>query len=148
MRVRRATGADIDRILRVGLREADRAEARKLGLNPSYILRESFTLSDFCAALDYKGRVFAVGGVARKTLMSDTGLIWLLCTDEVEECSLGFLRASKSILSRVDKEYDRLENIVDVENVSTIKWLSWLGFTFEDDPVITPLGFKFLRFRR
>lgn len=148
MKVRPATASDLDRIMAVGLRSADRVETMRLGIDPDTVLYNSFAISDFCAALAGEGGAIAVGGVARKSLIGDIGLIWMLGTPEIEDNPTAFLRSTKAFLQRVQKEYASLENIVDADNYRTIRWLRWLGFEFDANPVITPLGYPFWRFRR
>lgn len=75
------------------------------------------------------GRVVCMFGVGAATVLSLTGVPWLLATDELEKHARAFLRRNKQGLLEMSEGYTLLRNYVDVRNRAAIRWLGWLGFT-------------------
>lgn len=67
-------------------------------------------------------------GVARGTLLSDTGIPWLLGTDALVDDRRLFLKVSRLILKNMSEGYKALENYVSTENKASFCWLRHLGF--------------------
>lgn len=88
-------------------------------------------------------------GVARPSMLSSSGIPWMLGTDKLVESrrnQLIFLRRNKKYVEEMKIGYNILENFVSMKNKFSVKWLSWLGFTIDEEPVISMTGVEFRRF--
>ena len=72
----------------------------------------------------------------------------LIASKHAQEHPVLFARETKRLLGVFDTQYRRLENHVDAGNGQIIRWLEWLGFTFDPDPVLSATGHAVLRFWR
>lgn len=68
--------------------------------------------------------VHAIGGIA------NDNVIWMLCTDKVEQEPINFLRFCKETLSYLLADKKVLYNTVWKENKLHVKWLKWMGAKF------------------
>lgn len=75
------------------------------------------------------GRVVCMFGVGSATVLSLTGVPWLLATKELENHGRAFIRRNKRELLKMSRGYNLLRNYVDARNLVSIRWLRWLGFT-------------------
>lgn len=66
------------------------------------------------------------------------GTAWMLCSEELFEYTIQFLRECPYWVQEMGKEYDYLFNFVDKENVVALRWLKYLGFT--EDKEIAEYG--------
>ena len=107
-----------------------------------------------CKGLDTKGISWTIIvngvpigmiGVARGTLLSDTGTPWLLGTDALVDDKILFLRVSRVILKNMSEGYKMLENYVSTENKASLCWLRHLGFKIGEE-VKSVTGVIFKRF--
>jgi len=133
---------------RRGLRECDVLELRRIGCADPYLaLLMSVEASEVAMAAYTPRGVACVLGVARPSLLAPTATIWLLAHGDIERYAVRFLKECKRVLALLLAHYGRLENCIDVDNVKTIAWLEWLGFTVDRDSVVqSPMGFPFYRF--
>lgn len=81
----------------------------------------------------YDGEVICIFGLRPVTMLSDEAYVWMLGTDLIESEAKTFLRESKSWVRFMSGKYSRIFNYVDKRNKTAIRWLKWLGFTFEKD---------------
>lgn len=58
------------------------------------------------------------------------GLVWLLCTDEVQDAKLSVFKEARKVIQRWLNEYGMLQNYAFVENTLHLSWIKALGFTF------------------
>ncbi len=84
-------------------------------------------------------------GAAPGTLVSGTGVPWLLATNTLEKHGTAFLRRNRDAVKRMTHQFSRLENWVDARNVVSRRWLMWLGFHCE---AAVPYGASGLLFHR
>tara|TARA_Y100000310_G_scaffold25627_1_gene24512 strand:+ start:7915 stop:8385 length:471 start_codon:yes stop_codon:yes gene_type:complete len=91
------------------------------------------------------GVVLCIFGIAQRTVMSDTGIPWMLTTHYLPLHARAVLRANKGWIERARANYPLLMNYVDVRNRVAIRWLEWLGFELFDPE---PFGVERLPFQR
>lgn len=60
------------------------------------------------------------------------GCAWLLSTEEVSKHSLCLLKELKKEMERADEKYWLTYNFIYKENWLAKKWLSWLGYKFDN----------------
>ena len=145
----------VDTLLRKGLRRADVLEVWRIGgESPENALQTSVAGSEIGVTLLRDGEVVAVCGVCTFTkglLSSPTGAPWLLACDEFEspDTAKSMARISRVFIDHWHKVYGRLENVADPLHGRSLRYLQWLGFTFDwDVPLYGPHGDRLVRFWR
>jgi hypothetical protein len=58
------------------------------------------------------------------------GVVWALCTDEIVNHKISFLREIKKEFKKYDQQYWFLYNFIHKNNSFAKNWLKWLGFNF------------------
>jgi hypothetical protein len=125
----KATAAHVARIA-LNCREADRHELwTGWRHTPERALRFGLEQSSHVWTGVANMRPFCMVGVVPESVLSGSGRIWLIGTDEILEHQLAFLRRCRPILARMQAVYSTLSNEVAAENESAVRWLEWLGFT-------------------
>lgn len=141
------TGVTDDAVAYVAnnMRLADVAEVWALNrLSPRVALETSVAVTTYSCAAYVDGRPAAIFGVYGH-LLGDTGVPWLLGTDEVVKGARALLTHTKPFLRHQLMSYRKLENDVHAENRLAIRYLRWAGFTLEE-PHVTNTGAKAIRF--
>lgn len=96
-----------------------------------------------------EGKPVAILGLVPAPGMSDTGIPWLLCTEEAEAMPKAFLKYTPEYLGVFHAIYSRLLNAVPSTSIKTLAWLKHLGFTFgEPIPSPTQAGVEITPFYR
>lgn len=141
----RAEETHVGQLLRKGLRDADRLELyRASGMDDADALADSFHLSTDRYAILVDGLCIAMFGVCPDNLFTDTGVVWMLTSKEVETYWLRFARMSKRTVEILFDRWAHLYNWVDAENEVSLSWLKWLGFDVSEDTVAYgPFGCAF-----
>lgn len=76
--------------------------------------------------------IFAMCGVLPfSEQTSDFGIVWLLCTDKVEQHAISTYREIKKLLAKHKAQFPMMGNIM-LEGSSNRGFVERLGFTFED----------------
>jgi hypothetical protein len=128
------------------LRPFDRREVQALGFeDPLVGIKESAARSVWVrAALDEGGRVAAVWGVGALTDPPGCGAPWLLSTPTLARHRRAFLRGSPGEIGAMKEQFSALVGFVDARYAGALRWIGWLGFSFE--PYGEVNGAPFLRF--
>lgn len=114
------------------MRAADVKECRVLGnLSPREALDLSLSHYGVSWTAMFNGEPAAIFGVVNLSLMGGEGIGWLLGTTILEKHWRAFARASRAIFLDVLKHYDRITNVTHVDNTLSMRWLAWLGATFQ-----------------
>jgi hypothetical protein len=78
--------------------------------------------------------VTSVTGATRQgSLISAKGSPWLLGTGTILKVRKDFLRCCPFFVERMQQRFPRLENHIHAENLLSIHWLKWCGFTVEEE---------------
>ena len=85
--------------------------------------------------------VYAIWGVDKEEIES---VIWMLCTDKVEEKPITFLRYCKKYIEGLLDQHPLMHNYVWLGNYLHVKWLKWMGARFGE--IITRNGEPFQYF--
>ena len=123
------------------LRPDDRRELEEgHGLNPmEYLVLAAHEGS--CISFDMpNGKTAGMAGV------NPDGLIWMLCTPEIEEYPIAFVREAKRFVERQPNKL--LWNIIDKRNTLHLKLLKFLGFKFIREIKHGPQQLPFIEFCR
>ncbi|MDE3021849.1 MAG: hypothetical protein KGI54_08320 [Pseudomonadota bacterium] len=113
------------------MREADVTEVALLGYNPRQALELSYLLSKKCWTYIEDGKVLCIVGITKAPDDNNTGIPWMLATEEAFSNKARFLRANSPMLEELSQGYSGLWNIVHKGNRKAIRWLEWLGFEFK-----------------
>lgn len=151
MKVRIVVPAHTDHIfwLANNMSEADRDEvAAAVGMGPYRALADSLNRS-VAAWTGMAGDSIPVCmfGVTPVDILGGIGSPWLLGTNDVRRYAFTFLRLNRQYIPKMLSLFPLLVNYVDARHEVAIKWLKWLGFKFDPEPV--PYGiwdFPFYRF--
>lgn len=64
------------------------------------------------------------------------GVPWMLCTDAVDRVPRREMALlSRRVATRWKAEHDTLVNLVHAQNARAVRFVKWLGFTVEPEPV-------------
>ena len=149
VRHRAATPSDVDALLAAGIPPSNLQEIRRVAsMHPEAAIRATFGAADFRVSSWAGDEILAIWGATRKSLISSDGTYWLITSNHAQKYPVAFARETKRLLRVFDGHYRQLENFVDAGNEQIIRWLEWLGFSFDNDPVISATGHPVLRFWR
>lgn len=136
--------------LAASLRPADALEMRlRDGFSPADGVALSCFVSDALFAGRCGGRLFALFGGCRDSVLADTGTVWALGTRAIDASPRDFLRGSVEGLRRVMAalpEVEAFSNWVEVGNEASARWLEWLGAHWSGETQATVFGGRFRRF--
>lgn len=115
------------------MRTIDMLEIIGLGNHPRLALVESYKVTErpwTILTRDY--RMIGSFGVASSTI-EGMGVPWLLGTHRMHLIKRTFIEQSKEWLSRLfNDKYEVLTNYIMEDNKLSIRWLKWLGASFND----------------
>ncbi|WP_017773847.1 hypothetical protein [Paraburkholderia kururiensis] len=133
--------------LAANLRDEDRAEVHALtGADPERVIAFCAHTSIFSWVWLVDGNPAAIFGLSADSLMSETGMPWLLTTPLVELQPITFLRHGRTWRDRMAAMFPHLENYVDARYARCIRWLEWLGFEIHPAAPYGVHGMPFHRF--
>lgn len=94
------------------------------------------------------GRLIAIYGVVRQTALSRTGNPWMAATSALEEPYFRriFIERTHREIEWMAQGFDHFWNLVSIDNKIAIRWLKWIGFKFDDEPVDV-FGHQFKKFQ-
>ncbi|EOC1317148.1 hypothetical protein ACI09J_001770 [Cronobacter turicensis] len=141
-----ATQEHVESML-TNVRAADIAEFQAVnGWDARRVLESGLRTSTFSCAGLINGEVVTIFGVAPASMISGSGIPWLVGTDALEHHQFVFLRRCRRVVTAMLMTYPRLENYVDARNHVAKSWLHWLGFKLEDPVPYGIAGQPFHRF--
>lgn len=114
------------------LRQADVTEIEAIGLTPKQALKDSFEESVERYTVKLKGKPIAMFGLNPDDFLGKKAKIWILATDDLKIIQRRFTKHSKDFINEAFEKYSVLYNFIDVRNTDSIKWLEWLGASFND----------------
>ncbi|WP_259556270.1 hypothetical protein [Vibrio harveyi] len=95
----------------------------------------------------YSGdELLCIFGLSMKSMLSGYGSPWMIGTKNIENHKKDFWKGSVEALNWMKEYSGQLENIVHIENTTSIEWLSRLGFEFDEGLIDGLNGSKFKRF--
>jgi hypothetical protein len=121
------------RPLAANMRQADVDEVfASGGQSPAGALSYSIRHSSHAWTGLIDGKPVLMFGIVDANILTGTGVPWLLATPEIETRQREFLKRSIGFRDQLLGRYSVLRNFVDVRNVVSIRWLTWLGFKLLD----------------
>ena len=146
VKVVKATQDLIDQ-LKGNLREADERECWATShTHADDAVQKGFERSLLCWAGLYEEKPFCCFGVAAASLLGNTGVPWLLGTEDVKKAAYEVKYKAKEYINIMLEHFDYLENWIDARNKVSIKWLKHCGFEMFETPA--PYGVDGLLFHR
>lgn len=129
------------------LRPSDIAEiAAASGDAPDAALMRGFETSHLVwTALDANGP-FAMWGARGLSVLSETGVPWLLGTKELDRRHVEIARQSNYYVAKMAAFFPRLLNFIDARQTKSIRWLKWCGFHVEPAQPYGVSGLPFHKF--
>jgi hypothetical protein len=126
--IRPAQVGDVDIIL-ANCREREREAYARLGQSSHTYLASVLSQSaeSFSGLVD--GVPCCMWGVVRGSLLSDSAFLWLITCYMIEDYPFTFIRRSQIWLADLRKRYHYIHGVVQADNLVSVKWLKWLGFT-------------------
>lgn len=144
--VRQSVAAD-GAIIAANLRECDRAELEaSTSVKPVKAITDSIRLSAAAWTAEIDGIPIAVFGVTPTSLLAGIGSPWLLATTDCDSVTVPFVRLTRTYIPIMQSLFPVLENLVDVRNKKSIRWLKRLGFEFHEAEPHPYSGLLFCRF--
>ncbi|MDE3106474.1 MAG: hypothetical protein KGK08_14985, partial [Acidobacteriota bacterium] len=75
--------------------------------------------------------VYAIFGVGPLPDNPSVGIVWLLAHEEFPRHRKEILTTSKPYAEEMGKGFKWLMNVIDARHVTNLRWLKWVGFTFD-----------------
>lgn len=98
------------------------------GLDPFQALESGLRDSCWCWTALYDGKPCFMFGLARFSILGNSGSPWLLANNDYRKIKRIFLIESRKYVDLMLDECPELVNYVDARNKPAIRWLKWLGF--------------------
>lgn len=98
--------------------------------------------------VDVDGVPAIMYGMRPEGLLSDNGIIWMLATPDMYKIKRYFIKQCAGQINTLCQSVKFIYNYVDIENKASIRWLKWLGFTFDEPIEYGVKGEQFMRFSK
>jgi hypothetical protein len=135
-------------LIAANVRHADREELKACsGRTPAEVMALGLAVSEVAWTGLVDGVPVCMFGVAPAET-EGIGRPWMIGTKLLERYQMVFLRRCRKRVELMHAFFPLLENWVDARNEMAIKWLSWLGFTFDLAAPAGVAGMPFHRFER
>jgi hypothetical protein len=143
----RLVEAERDHILALAprLREADVLECRAFGRTPARALTNALASSLWALTAFVEDEPHAMMGVCPKNMLTGEGVPWMLGSEKIYDYARDLVRFGPDIIGEMRGSFERLENMVHVENVRAIRFLRHFGFSFSEQREVYG-GIEFVRF--
>lgn len=102
-----------------------------IGNNAANDILRSLDASDIAGCFKHNGTPLAIYGVIPDSIMGDTGIVWLLFSDEAMQHRQVIGRYTKRGIRAILTHYSMVYNWADTGNADIIRWLKWLGAKFK-----------------
>tara|TARA_R110002012_G_scaffold71650_4_gene183579 strand:- start:988 stop:1428 length:441 start_codon:yes stop_codon:yes gene_type:complete len=89
--------------------------------------------------------IVAIFGVMPTVKNPSNGRVWFLASDLLLKHYIHVLKRNKKWLSYLEEHYSFLSNYIIEENKTSINWLKWQGFQFQNNGTLVK-GVKILYF--
>ena len=111
------------------MRPGDRGEIwAAAGVDPLRGLKISLDASLYAWTWLIDDQPACMFGVGATSLLSGTGIPWLLSATLVDRHWLPFLKYYRPFLERMRADFPILTNWVDARYAAALRWLRWMGF--------------------
>lgn len=101
-------------------------------MTPEVVFNVSFNISPICLTFLFRGEPIAMFGVNPDSLLSTSGVVWLLTTNKINQVKFRFLKLSRMFIQFFLRKYPHLYNFVDARHKLAVEWLKWCGAKLSD----------------
>jgi hypothetical protein len=147
IRLTHASPAHVGRLAN-RLRDIDRRECEAMGRTAKQALRMGLKASVHAISVvkEDDGRPIAMFGVMSTSIVSGSGVVWFLGTDDVFEFPRDLAWTGRAMIEHwLETEFRTLTNVVSVENEKAVRLLKYWGATVGDE-VQVHRGIEFVPF--
>jgi GNAT superfamily N-acetyltransferase len=131
--------------LAANMREADRIEIGAFGRTPAKALGSGLSSSVWALTALVDDEPHAMMGVVPVNVLDGIGVPWMLGSERIYDHARDLVRYGPGIIAEMRRGFERLENMVHVDNHRAIRFLRHLGWTISDCRE-TYGGIEFVRF--
>jgi hypothetical protein len=129
------------------MRPADITEIRAAGdLSPEDALTRGLAASQYCSTALIDGVPVAMFGLRKPSILSETGIVWMLGTDAVYQIKREMITIARAVIAEMLDVCPVLSNMVHSDNVTSIRWLRRMGFDIREGAPVGVDGEIFHRF--
>lgn len=115
------------------MRECDLVELyRTNGKPPVSSLVESYEKSEYCWVAYQDDKPVMIFGTVRFSVIGNKGIPWMIGTNKLMQHPKELMKTSHEYVGKMKSVYSEMENYVDAENISSIKWLEKIGFKMHE----------------
>lgn len=135
--VREIRTSDVSQLAE-NLRPEDKAEILAFSDDVAGTILNALQHSSWAYTVEVDGELACMFGVGALSLLSESGVPWMLGTDVINRNKRSVITYGKQYIQAMLKEYPHLWNMVHAENKRSIKWLKRLGFTVHEAQPMGP----------
>lgn len=127
------------------MREADRIEVRAFGKSPRRALEHGLAASLWALTALVDDEPHAMMGVAPRSMIEGVGIPWMLGSERIYDHARDLARYGPGIIGEMRASFERLENVVHIQNHRALRFLRHFGWQVSDEPEVIG-GLEFVRF--
>lgn len=130
VQIQTASDTDAGELIKRGLRTMSVREMEVIKPSPVDLAEGLIKRGAYSWTGKIDNKIICMWGIERPTLISRTGHLWFLSTNEVNDHIFLVARKSKLFIEEIMKtgEFNYISGVVDSDFKRSIKWLQWLGF--------------------
>lgn len=114
------------------MREADRVELAAFGRSPERALRYGFASSVWALTAFVDEEPHAMMGVSPLNMIEGVGVPWMLGSERIYDHGRALLKYGPQIIAEMKAGFERLENVVHVENHRALRFLHRFGWQISE----------------
>lgn len=113
--------------------------------DPAAALIEEMRSSSEAYTVLFDGAVACLWGIQQRTILVDAVYLWMLTSRAMAEHPVAVGRHSRRMCRSILAEYATIEGVVALDNPTSMRWLRWLGASFEPSSIDGMLDFRIRR---
>lgn len=118
------------------LRAIDNLEVAAVGSTPLNSLLGSFDLpqSKVLSGIDFNTEeVIFMCGISPSPVIEGHGVIWMLASPSIHKYKRDILELTLPTIDKLSEPFEAVYNFVHKDNLTSIRWLEWAGFTVDKE---------------
>jgi len=104
-------------------------------------LVKSVDASDKVFTVTKDDLAMAIFGIKEASLLSGRAFPWLICSKDIMDYGVTFLKRFRSLMNSIKEEYRILDCLIFSENTEVLRMLKWVGFKEAKKEVINGSDF-------
>lgn len=110
------------------MRSAAAVTLQGFGFRPREALRRAFVMSRYARTALKGGRPIAMWGVKSSSLLDDTGIVWLVLSDDVAGMPVSVVKEARRELAKIMDGMTEIAATVLPTDIAAIRFAVYLGF--------------------